>query len=522
MIDATPLMRLYARRRMAALSRMHPAAAQEKQLLALLNTAAHTRFGLAHGFAKIGSVAEYQRRVPVRTYETFWRDWFEPDFPRLIATTWPGLMPYFAASSGTASGNTKFIPVSAAMVRSNRRAALELVVHHLANRPNSRILSGRNFILGGSTALVRRTSGVYSGDLSGIAAKEIPLWARPRTFPPAELALIADWEQKIGTMGEQSLRQRITSLSGTPSWMLLFLEGLAACHPDRPRRLASFYPDLEMLAHGGVGFVPYARQFAEWLDGSRAETREVYPASEGFVAISDRGPGEGMRLLLDNGLFFEFVPVEELGRPEPTRHWVGNLETGINYAIVLTTNAGLWSYVLGDTVRFVTRAPPRLLVTGRTSYMLSAFGEHLIGEEIERAVEHAARAIGATVTDFSVGAIYPTSAEPRGGHLFVVEFGEEQGPGQLEAFAGRLDAALAEANLDYRDHRARDFGMVPPRVLAVPSGRFEAWMKSRGKLGGQNKVPRVINDPDLFRGLREFVGDAAEAGRARIIPPADR
>jgi hypothetical protein len=504
MIDATPLLWFYARRRSARLAALGAAEAQERELRGLVRSARHTRFGLAHGFAEIGGVADFQATVPLRRYEDFWRDWWEPAFPRLVDQTWPGLVPYFAASSGTTSGNTKFIPVTRPMIRGNRRAALDLLVHHMANHPQSRILAGKSFILGGSTALVERAPGVFSGDLSGIAAKEIPFWARPRTFPSPELALIADWEEKIRQLGERSLREDIRSLSGTPSWMLLFLDGLARSHPERPRRLASFYPKLEMLAHGGIGFAPYRRQFDEWLEGSRAETREVYPASEGFVAIADRGPGEGMRLIADNGIFFEFVPVDELGQRAPTRHWAATIETGVNYAVVLSTNAGLWSYVLGDTVRFVDRDPPRLLITGRTSYALSAFGEHLIGEEIERGVEEAARSIDATVTDFAVGALYPERPGERGGHLFIVEFGAPPPREKIERFAMALDAALAHANLDYRDHRQGDFGMAPPRVLPMAAGAFAAWMKSRGKLGGQNKVPRVMTDPGLLESLRAF------------------
>lgn len=511
MIDATPLLRLYAGRRLAALGRLDPTEAQARQLRLLLDRAQDTRFGRAHGFAAIGDVATYQKAVPLRRYEDFWKEWWQPGFPRLVDVTWPGTVPYLAASSGTTSGSTKFIPVTRAMVRSNRRAAVQLAVHHLANRPRSRILAGKNFILGGSTALAESAPGILSGDLSGIAAKEVPIWARPRIFPPADLALIADWEEKTRRLGERSLGEGISSLSGTPSWMLLFLEGLTALRPDRPRRLAAFYPDLEMLVHGGVSFVPYQRQFAEWLEGGRAETREVYPASEGFIAIADRGPGEGLRLILDNGIFFEFVPVEELDSPAPTRHWVGTLEAGTNYAIVVTTNAGLWSYVLGDTIRFVDHDPPRLLVTGRTSYMLSAFGEHLIGEEIERGVEAAASVIGAAVHDFTVGAVLPEHAGGRGGHLYIVEFAEMPSLDRIETFGVLLDRALAEANLDYRAHRDNDFGMAPPHILAARPGAFEAWMKSRGKLGGQNKVPRVINDAALFAELRSFV-DSHSAG----------
>jgi hypothetical protein len=288
---------------------------------------------------------------------------------------------------------------------------------------------------------------------------------------------------------------------------LLFFEKLAALRPGTERRLSEFYPNLELLVHGGVNFAPYRKLFAAWLDGSRAETREVYAASEGFIAAADRGDGQGLRLILDNGLFYEFVPVEELDASAPTRHWIDNVETGINYAVVVSTCAGLWSYVLGDTVRFVERNPPRVLITGRISYTLSAFGEHLIDEEIEDSVTTASDAIGAAVTDYSVGALFPDVDSGHTGHLFIVEFaGETPDPRRLMAFARELDMALAKTNEDYAAHRAGDFGMLPPRVHAVPLGRFAKWMETRGQLGGQHKVPRIINDQTLFHDLRKFMG----------------
>jgi hypothetical protein len=502
MIDATPLLRAYAARRARAWARQPAAAVQERLLVRLVCAAKATRFGRQHDFEAIGSVQDFQARVPIRTYELFWEGYWHERFPLLADMTWPGAIPFIAVSSGTTSGATKYIPVSRAMVRANRKAALDVLCHHVLNRPHSRILAGKNLILGGSTALVERVAGIREGDLSGIAAATIPWWARGRVFPPPSLALIGDWERKVALMAAGSLHEPITSVNGTPSWLLLFLERVAALAGGR---LADAYPNLEMVAHGGIGFAPYRAAFEALLAGSRAETREVYPASEGFVAIADRGPGEGLRLNLDHGVFFEFVPVEELAAERPTRHWVRTLETGVNYAVVLSSCAGLWAYVLGDTVRFVDRMPPRLLVTGRIAYMLSAFGEHLIAEEIEAAVTAAAAAIGATLSDFAVGAIHPPEARAPGGHLFVVEFGGPVAPPDLVRFAEAVDRGLAVRNLDYQAHRAGDYGMAPPRVVVAPPGGFAAWMKQRGKLGGQHKVPRIITDADLLASLRRAV-----------------
>ena len=298
------------------------------------------------------------------------------------------------------------------MRRSNVRAGADLLAFHLANRPDSRLLAGRVFMLGGSTGLERRAPGVYSGDLSGIAAATMAGWARLRYFPPRDIESIADWEEKIERFAERSLDAQIAAVAGTPSWLLIFFERLAETAGGK--RIADIYPRLEMLSHGGVAWAPYRDRFAALLEGSHAETREVYAASEGFFANADRADGEGLRLQLDTGIFYEFVPLDQLGSANPDCRWVGDAEPGVNYALAVTTCAGLWRYLVGDTVTLVERDPPRVLVTGRTSYMLSAFGEHVIGVEIEGAVAEAARAIGATVTDFAAGSVFPEEGGARG------------------------------------------------------------------------------------------------------------
>ncbi|MFQ6017612.1 MAG: GH3 auxin-responsive promoter family protein, partial [Kiloniellaceae bacterium] len=453
MLDATPLLRLYARYRMARLRAQNPVEVQEQQLLRLVAKARDTRFGRDHGYSDIGSVRRFQERVPLRRYEQFWDEYWSPAFPRLADCTWPGTIPFLAVTSGTTSGVTKSIPCSREMNGANKRAGADLIVHHLANRPRSRLLAGRNFMLGGSTDLIELAPGITSGDLSGIAAKVMPWWARLRYFPPRHLEKIADWEEKIDRLARESVGEEIRSLSGTPSWLLIFFDKLAALRPGSGRQIRNFYPNLELLVHGGINFAPYRAAFSGLLEGSHAETREVYAASEGFVAVADRGDGEGLRLILDTGLFFEFVPVDQLDRPNPTRHWLANVEPGVNYALILSTCAGLWSYVLGDTVRFVELNPPRILITGRTSYTLSAFGEHLIGEEIEESVSAAADAIAAAVTDYAVGALFPERPGDLGGHLYIVEFaGAVPEAARIDAFARALDDALCATNEDYKIH----------------------------------------------------------------------
>ncbi|MFM9863491.1 MAG: GH3 auxin-responsive promoter family protein [Micropepsaceae bacterium] len=498
-MDFTPALRLYAKRRRAKLAKLDNVESQRHQLMSLIAQAAQTKFGRDHGFERIKTVADYQKAVPLRRYDDFWRTYWKPAFPNVENVTWPGRVPYFAVTSGTTSGTSKYIPVTHAMNRSNTKAGLDMFAHHVTARPNSRVFGGKSFMLGGSTDLVLEAPDVWSGDLSGIAIKRLPFWAKQFAFPPVELALITDWEEKVSRLAKLAAETDIRVLTGAPPWLLILFDKQQA-NAGRVMTARELYPNLEMLVHGGVNFKPYRARFEQFLNGG-AELREVYPASEGFIALQDETPDDGLRLLTDTGLFYEFVPLDELDSENPTRHWLGNVETGVNYAIVLSTCAGCWGYVIGDTVRFVSKNPPRLFITGRTSYMMSAFGEHLIGEEVEDAVTRAAATHKLTINDFSMGAVFPEKQNDLGGHLFVVEFDPVPNADAVQKFAAAIDERLSTLNDDYRAHRAEGFGLKAPEVRPVPPGTFAQWMKSRGRLGGQNKVPRIINDQAVFETL---------------------
>jgi phenylacetate-coenzyme A ligase PaaK-like adenylate-forming protein len=484
MLDGTPILKLFTRARIARMESLDPAATQHALLMRLLRAARGTHFGRAHGFDAIRTVAEFQARVPLRRYEDVWAQWWQPAFPVLDDVTWPGRVPYLALSSGTTSGSTKYIPVTRGQVAANRGAALDTLAWHLHAHPRSRPFAGLSFMLGGSTALQDLAPGVLGGDLSGIAAREVPRILRRRAWPPEAIALTPDWDTKLALLAERTPREQVRVLTGTPSWVLVLLHRMS-------QGGAPPFPKLELLVHGGVAWAPYRDRIAPLLPPGCA-TREVYPASEGFIAIQDRGEGEGMRLVLDRGCFFEFVPVEELNAPNPTRHWAATIETGVDYAVVLSTNAGLFGYVIGDVVRFVERRPPRLLVTGRTAWTLSAFGEHVTGEEIARALASAAAQTGATISEWCCG---PEFLGELGRHRLIVE--SEAPPETAPALRNAFDAALLAANEDYAAHR-QGGQMLAPEVVIVPPGAFEGWMRAQGKLGGQHKVPRVIADPARF------------------------
>jgi hypothetical protein len=494
----------YAAGRVRRLDHRSPAEAQRQTLLRLVRQARHTRFGRDHDFGRIRDVAGYQRRVPLRDYEAFWSAYWREPFPLLRDVTWPGVIPYFALSSGTTSGSTKHVPVSRQMLASNRRAALTALSLFLAAYPGTPLFTGRLFFLGGSTDLQRLAgtgdrSAVLAGDLSGIAAREVSALLRPYTFPPLELALLSDWERKVRLLARLGADLPITMLSGVPSWLLVLFDRLRQV--TGKERVADVWPGLRLVIHGGTRFEPYRALFEKQVGGPAVYFLETYPASEGFIAAED--PRHGLlRLLPDHGIFFEFVPVEELAHERPARHTVADLEPGVQYAVVLTTCAGLWGYEIGDTVCFERRDPPLLRFTGRTRYFLSAFGEHLISEEVERAVAAAAAACRAAVVDFHVGPVFPEAPGPTGRHRYLVEFAG--GPADLARFAAALDGELCRANEDYRAHRQSDLTLLPPEVYAVRRGGFADWMRSQGRLGGQHKVPRMDNGGQLTARLTDF------------------
>ncbi len=476
----------YARRRVRFLDTTDAAELQRRTLLRLVRAAGDTRFGRDHDFRRIRTVADYQARVPLRGYEAFWADYWQPTFPNLEGVTWPGSAPYFATSSGTTSGTTKHIPVTRPMLASNRKAAFTLAALLLAADPHAHLLRGYSFLLGGSTALRRLANGSLYGDLSGIAAHRLPPALRPFSYPPAELALLDDWETKVEILAERSVNLPITLISGVPAWLLTFFDRLLKV-ADKSR-VCDVWPTLRVVVHGGCRFDPYRRQFRTVLGDDSVRLLDTYPASEGYVATEDPRFGR-LRLIPDHGIFFEFIPVTELNAGKPTRHTLADLEPGERYAVALTTCAGLWGYLLGDTVCFDRRDPPLLRFTGRTTDCLSAFGEHLIGDEVEAAVAAAAAAIGVMVADFHVGPVFPPDTARPGYHRFLIEFTHPVAA--LTTFADRLDTELRQRNASYADYRVGGVSLGSPEVVAIGGGGFTAWMKARGKAGGQNKVPRM-------------------------------
>lgn len=487
--------------RTAQLDRMDAAAVQDATLMRLVRRAARTRFGADHGFDRIRTVEDYQDRVPIREYNAFWDEYWKAVYPNLAGQTWPDHIPYYALSSGTTTGSTKYVPVTWEMVASNRKAAMTTMAFFRHAYPKSPIFNGKFFFLGGSTDLRKQDDGSLAGDLSGIAAKEVSDAVRPYSFPPLDLSLIPNWEVKLQKVTEQAVREPITAISGVPSWVLTLFD--RAKQITGKSTIADIWPTLRLIVHGGTKFDPYRELFRKEIASDLVQFCEVYPCSEGFVATEDPRYRR-LRLLPDHDVFFEFVPVEDLGKDRPTRHTLRTLEVGVHYAVVITSCAGLWSYLVGDTVTFESKVPPLLRFTGRTKYFLSAFGEHLIQEEIDQAVAVAAKATGVDTIDHHVGPVYPSDPRQPGYHLYLVEFRGTKPP-NLDEFAKSLDDKLCELNEDYAAHRVGDLTMLRPRIRVVPPGGFTEWMKSRGKEGGQHKVPRMDNAGAITQQICEWL-----------------
>jgi hypothetical protein len=499
-LAAGSLLSWYAPRRRAAWETISRQAArvQERTLLQMVAAARDTAFGRAHDFAGICSVADYQARVPLRDYLGF-----QPMLARALQgeadITWPGRPRYWVKTSGTTAGD-KCIPVTPEVFASHRKGGWDAFILAVERAGASHLLGGKLLFLGGSTALAPVGQGALLGDLSGLVVRRLPPGIRSRYAPGPSVAAIPKWEPRLAAAAALVAWQDVRLLSGMPSWMLLLFARVAEERRAAGQAVADLgrcWPNLRVFIHGGVAFPPYQQLFESWV-GRPIQRIEVYPASEGFVALQTESGG-GLTLMLDYGIFYEFVPVQDLGSQRPRRHSVAEVEPGRPYAVALTSPAGLWSYLLGDTVRFTARDPLRLVITGRCRHFVNAFGENVIVEEVEQALVAACRQTGAEVVEFSVAPRYPSQAEARGGHDWLVEF--RRPPGDTEAFARRLDEGLMALNTDYRTKRTGGVGMLAPRLIPLAAGTFHGWMRATGKMGDQHKVPRVTNDRTIAEQL---------------------
>lgn len=488
-ILSKPLARWVRQRQQAW--RENPGKAQHRWVRSLVSRAENTQFGRDHHFREVRTAAEFRQAVPIRDYEDL-----KPYIERVVAgepdILWPGKPAYFAKTSGTTSG-TKYIPLTGESLPNHINSARDALLCYVDETGNSAFLDKKLIFLSGSPELEQK-AGIYTGRLSGIVNHHVPAYLRSNQLPSYETNTIDDWETKLDRIIDETIDQPMSLISGIPPWVQMYFDRIQA---RTGKAIKDVFPDFSVFVYGGVNFEPYRARLLESI-GKRIDSIETYPASEGFIAYQDSQAAEGLLLLADSGIFFEFIPAEDYFTDHPRRLTVDEVELGRNYAVIINNNAGLWGYSIGDTVKFVSRHPHRLVVTGRIKHFISAFGEHVIGEEVEKALQHAMQQQpGTEVVEFTVAPMV-SPAEGLPYHEWLIEFA--QPPADAVRFAHDLNTRLAELNVYYDDLMTG--AILRPLVLTpLPRGAFQQYMKRQGKLGGQNKVPRLSNDRALADGL---------------------
>lgn len=466
---------------------------QNKLLDSLIKKAKNTRFGLDHNFFSINNYEDWKNNVPVRDYEAL-KGYIQQIIEGKESVLWPGKPIYFCKTSGTTSG-IKYIPISKESLPNHITAARDAILTYIAETKNTSIVNGKMIFLQGSPELYK-TGGILTGRLSGIVAHHVPAYLTGNRLPSFETNCIADWESKINAITEETLPEKMSLISGIPPWVQMYFEKLQA---KTGKLIKDIFPAFDLFIYGGVNYEPYRKKF-ERLIGKKVDGVELYPASEGFIAYQDSQIEKGMLLCVNHGIFYEFIPVDEFFDENPKRVSLAGVEVGVNYVVILNTDAGLWGYNIGDTVKFVSTDPYKVVVSGRIQHFTSAFGEHVIVEEVEKSLEEAVEKIDVEVNEFHVAPqVNPESGLPY--HDWLVEFEKE--PPDLVTFAQIIDVSLQNHNSYYKD--LIEGGVLQPlKITKISKNGFRGYMKSIGKLGGQNKVPRLANDRKIADKLNVF------------------
>lgn len=469
----------------------YPHDIQEEVLFKLLKSASVTEWGKRYGYSEIDSIKEFQRRVPLQTYEELkpWVDRLRAGEKNLL---WPGEIRWFAKSSGTTSDKSKFIPVSnESLEECHFRGGKDVIALYVRNNPETNLVMGKSLTIGGSTRINNFSNSSFYGDLSAILIENVPFWAEFVRIPSAEIALIEEFEEKINKIIDASIGENVVTMMGVPSWYLVLLKKVL--EKTGKKTISEVWPNLELFIHGGVNFEPYREQFRRIIASPNMHYMETYNASEGFFAIQDDPKTNDMLLMLDIGVFYEFIPMKEWGTDNPRVLSISEIELDENYAMVISTNGGLWRYIIGDTVKFTSKYPFKIKITGRTRHFINAFGEELIVENAEHALKIACERTGAIVEEYTGGPVFMSvEQKQKGAHQWIIEFEKE--PSSVELFTFTFDNALKMLNSDYEAKRHKDITLEMPKIMIAPHGTFYQWMKKRGKIGGQNKIPRLANN----------------------------
>jgi len=473
----------------------NPVQAQKRVFQKLLTQASATAFGKDHRFSEISSYEEFRANVPVRDYEDL-----KPYIERMVKgepnVLWPGIPAYFAKTSGTTSG-VKYIPISKESMPEHIKAARNALLSYIAETGNTDFVDGKMIFLQGSPVLDKKYK-VPTGRLSGIVAHHVPQYLQSNRLPSYETNCIEDWEEKVDRIVEETFNEDMRLISGIPPWVQMYFDRLS--QKAGGKKVKDIFKNLSLFVYGGVNFEPYRARMEESL-GKKIDSIETYPASEGFIAYQDSQKEKGLLLLADAGIFYEFIPAEEFFNEKPGRLSLEDVELGKNYALILNTSAGLWGYSIGDTVKFVSKNPYRIIVSGRIKHYISAFGEHVIGEEVEHALLSVAKEEGVEITEFTVAPQVTPAAGELPFHEWFIEFTKP--PADLASFSKKVDAALQKKNIYYFD--LIEGKILQPLVIrSLQAGAFKNYMKAEGKLGGQNKVPRLANDRKIAEGLKTY------------------
>lgn len=477
----------------------HAAEIQEEVLFNLLKDAQHTEWGKKFDFTSIKSVETFAERLPIQQYEQI-----HPYIERMIKgepnLLWPGTIKWFAKSSGTTNAKSKFIPVtSESLEECHFRGGKDVLAIYHHNFPDSKTLTGKSLTLGGSHRVSNLSNRSFYGDLSAIMIENLPFWTDFSRTPSTEIALIEEFEKKIEEITKTAVQENVTSFAGVPSWYLVLLKYIL--EQTGKENILEVWPNLEVFIHGGIKFDPYREQFQKLIPSDDFRYMETYNASEGFFAIQDDPNSKDLLLMLDYGIFYEFIPLAQLGKPSAKAIPLWETETGVNYAMIISTNGGLWRYLIGDTVMFTSKNPYKLRITGRTKHFINTFGEEVIIDNAERALQAACQKTGAIINEYTAGPIF-MSDNQKGAHQWLIEF--DKYPSDLTVFTQELDNTLKAINSDYEAKRYKDLTLELPHVEVLAPGTFLEWMRQRGKVGGQNKVPRLANNRDYLDSLCEI------------------
>lgn len=467
----------------------YPFNVQKETFTKLVSFASETEWGSRYGYHEDMSIEEFQRNVPVQTYEDV-----KPYVDRLRKgeqnLLWPTEIKWFAKSSGTTSDKSKFVPVSnEALEDCHFRGAKDVLAIYCDNYPETNVLKGKTLTLGGSHQINNFSNQSYYGDLSAILIENMPFWATFIRTPSSRIALIPEWEKKLEQLALHTVDENVTSLSGVPSWVLVLIKYIV--ERTGKKNILEVWPNLELFTHGGVSFLPYKEQYRQFIPSDKMKYMETYNASEGFFGIQNDPSSEDMLLMLDYGIFYEFLPLDKINDPDPPVYTISDVETGKNYAILISTNSGLWRYMIGDTIYFTSLFPHKFKISGRTKHFINAFGEEVIIDNAEKALLEACEKTGASIREYTAAPIFMKS-NAQGAHEWLIEFEIE--PSDHELFNKTLDLALQKCNSDYEAKRYKNITLAPPTIRYLAPGSFYKWFQKKGKLGGQNKMPRLSND----------------------------